>query len=136
MRCNFIPLDGQPGKFICINCRMSSARNKRYGLDGPPSRRCPDIQNIYPIAERLATEIMCSDIILDNMCYYISLISWEKSNFPIRDVEDQKTIITIACPRCKYYDQLKKVCNRCGAKGQLIIAKAYMETDFCPIANW
>lgn len=91
----------------------------------------PDLR---PLVTRLARETSQPDI-LDNMPRYQSaVLQWEAAGFPVRDSEELAFILETACPDCRHY--ANKRCSCCGAERQLVVVKAHMDTETCPVMRW
>lgn len=91
-------------------------------------------ESLRPMAERLAEETGEPRIVANALRYRVALKQWKKAGFPVRDPAEREVITETICPGCcRYRDG---ACGRCGGKGQLIVALAWMGTAQCPGGVW
>ena len=135
MFCTFQPNANKPGQFFCAKCGLPTPKNHRYKSDNIPKRFCLHRKPTKPILERLA--VGCGMSVKEvgiSTCWGLSLWDWEQAKFPIREVGEYKFIVDKVCPNCEHYKDGK--CSCCGARGQLVKAKVYMDTESCPAYKW
>lgn len=91
----------------------------------------PDLR---PLITRLALETSHPDILDDMVRYQSAAVRWEVAGFPVRDPDELAFILGTVCPGCRH--DVNKTCTCCGAKGQRVAVKAWMDTEICPAMRW